>query len=142
MFPMHMRNKIIGLVFPRDKTSSLAKFELSPLRQDNRAWLDSRVRMNDTMVSFSLYHSQLIRDAGFRLRDAACFERLSALFRSSKDNLAVPVTSEVGILRDGQIKNRINLFGEIFMFDRSMIRTAGVMSMRKNATRPLPGRRV
>ncbi len=128
LFPM--RIKIVGIAFPRDTTSSLAKFELHPLREDNVAWLNSRVMMNGTMTSFSIYQSNLIRDAGFRLREAQCFQRLADLFRSSTANLAVPVTDEA-VRGAGPVEKsraKIDLFGEIFWFERSMARSTQVKS--------------
>jgi hypothetical protein len=119
LFPIRVR--IVGISFPKDTTSSLAKFDLHPLRQDNSAWLNNRVMLNGSMTTFSIYQSNLIRDSGFRLRDAQCFERLASLFRSSTTNISVPVTDEVkNVAKVEKSKNRIDLLGEIFWFERSL----------------------
>jgi len=113
--------KIVGISFPKDTTSSLAKFDLHPLRQDNSAWLNNKVTLNGSLTTFSIYQSNLIRDSGFRLRDVQCFERLASLFRSSRANLSVPVTDEVkNNVKVEKSKNRIDLLGEIFWFERSL----------------------
>jgi len=118
LFPM--RVKVIGISFPKDTTSSLAKFNLHPLRNDNTAWLNNRVMLNGSMTTFSIYQSNLIRDSGFRLRDAQCFERLASLFRSSTSNLVVPLSNEIRNSQAEKTKNKIDLFGEIFWFERSL----------------------
>jgi hypothetical protein len=129
LFPMRIR--IVGISFPRDTTSSLARFDLHPLRQDNSAWLNNRVMLNGSMTTFSIYQSNLIRDSGFRLRDAQCFERLASLFRSSTANLSVPVTDEVkSVGKVEKSKNKIDLFGEIFWFEKSLAKPQRISNPR------------
>jgi len=129
LFPL--RVKIVGIALPKETTSTLAKFDLHPLREDNTAWLSNRMMLNGTMTSFSIYQSNLIKDAGFRLRDAQCFERLASLFRSSTSNLNVPMSEE---LRGGKPSRRADLLGEIFVFERSLARpkTGAARNVRQN----------
>jgi hypothetical protein len=120
-FPMKI--KIVGISIPSDikeQDPKMRRFNLHPLREDNAAWLNSRVMLNGATTSFSLYQTNFIRDAGFRLRDAQCLERLSELLRSSTPNLIVPSTSEVqGDIKADKSKSKIELVGEIFWFERS-----------------------
>jgi len=119
--------KIVGISFPKD--SSVPKFDLHPLRSDNTAWLDSPAVLDGKSVSFSIYEQQSIRDFGFRLRDAGCFSRLSALFKSSVANLNVPVTSEVtGVTKS---TSKVQMLGEIFWFERSFINKSLVKKVKR-----------
>jgi len=121
MFPM--RFKIAGITIPKEQSVQFRKFDLHPLRQDNVAWLNNIVKLNGSSVQFSLYQSRLIRDAGFHLRDADCFDRLAELFNASVANLEVPVTSEpIAPLKAEDLKERISFIGEIFWFERSFDR--------------------
>lgn len=109
--------KLIGLGFPVNPIKGLQKFDLFPLRSDNTAWLNREITIDGKTVAFSLYQSPTIMDAGLRLRTPECFDKLSALFRSSASSLSVPVASD--LTSAGPFKTKIELFGEIFWFNQT-----------------------
>ena len=109
--------KLIGMGFVANPINGLQKFDLYPLRRDNTAWLNHEITIDGKTVAFSLYQSPTIMDAGLRLRTPECFDKLSALFRSSMSNLAVPVASD--LTSTGPFKTRVELFGEIFWFNQT-----------------------
>jgi len=109
--------KLIGLGFVANPIKGLEKFDLYPLKADSTAWLNHEITIDSKPVTLSLFHSATIMDSGLRVRTPECFDKLSALFRSSMSNLAVPVASD--LTSSGPFKTKVELFGTIFWFNQT-----------------------
>lgn len=108
MFPVDV--KIVGLGSSIDNPAE--KFSLFPLKSDNTVWTDTKQALNGQNFVLSLYQLDRIEDNGVRVKDAACFNKLTALFKSSASNL--PITLEN--------KKQVKLFGDIFFFEKEVVK--------------------
>lgn len=101
--------KIVGLGIDENDSKT---FRLFPLKLDNTAWMHHTFMDSNRQVSLSL--SPFAND-GLRIRDQACFEKLSGLFKSG-----VSSVKSVPLEKNGLKSGKVNIFGEVFLFDRTL----------------------
>ena len=88
-------------------------YRLFPRRMDNSTYESSECEVEGRRVRLSLYWSENQVDAGFRVEDRQCYERLVGLFRQSTERHVIQ-WGPVGARQESV------LFGEILVRDRAV----------------------
>ena len=100
----------VGREFTTTNGLGLPRISLFPLRTDNKAWMNTLVRLNGQDVTLSLFSNPSITDFGIKIKEESCYNQLVALFQQSSRNLNVPLESAFV----GGTQSRLSLLGEIF----------------------------
>lgn len=100
----------VGREFTTTNGLGLPRISLFPLRTDNKAWMNTLVRMNGQDVTLSLFSNPSITDFGIKIKEESCYNQLVTLFQQSSRNLNVPLESAFV----GGTQSRLSLLGEIF----------------------------
>jgi hypothetical protein len=129
-----MEFKIVGLGLDPIWTGA-NRFRLYPLRQDNTAWINHQfLTESQRKISLSIHAASPVEiEDGISLKDAACFNRLVELFRSSESNLQVPL-NKITSANTGEVRTA-TLFGTIILFNKSFPSTGAVVSTRVERNR-------
>ena len=84
-----------------------SRYFLFPREMDNTTYLARQVEIEGKQVELFLYFGEKTGEAGIRVSDVKCYERLVTLFRESVVNHEVRVGAET-----------VSLFGEILVADK------------------------